>query len=544
MPTVTQINVKDRMDLGFVRGTAVPERKPAKPKTVIPATTSAAPKIRKISATAPVLKPKLKVAAYCRVSTFQESQEGSIYAQRRHYESYIKANDEWELAGIYFEQGLSATKTESRPELQRMLADCRAGKINLILTKSISRFSRNTSDCIAMVRELKALGVTIRFEKENIDTGTMESEFMLSLLSCMAESESHSISQNGKWAIRKRFEAGTFKQAIAPYGYRKEGSDLVIIPEEAAVVREIFDSILSGYGISAIADDLNERGIPGPKGTPWLASTVRDITRNPAYIGDQLYQKNYVDDNFKQKRNKGELDQYYNEGHHEAIVDRETFELAERNIRQRGAEKGTRAGGKQMRYAFSGKLICARCGATLKRNSMKYYAIYTCPNHCGCEPEENIRNAFMTCLNKLAYSQKQHPEKRILDTYIGEIEEAEKREIMERLQEIDAALQENQLKADMLTAVALVNHFTPEEHAKKMELLKENDALRREKVMLGTCATNTVKAERLRAFINHWDGSKFPDDVFAELVENAVVDSGDSVTFHFTCGLELKEGLS
>ena len=150
----------------------------------------------------------------------------------------------------------------------------------------------------------------------------------------------------------------------------------------------------------------------------------------------------------------------------------------------------------------------------------------------------------MTCLNKLAYSQKQHPEKRILDTYIGEIEEAEKREIMERLQEIDAALQENQLKADMLTAVALVNHFTPEEHAKKMELLKENDTLRREKVMLGTCATNTVKAERLRAFINHWDGSKFPDEVFTELVENAVVDSGDSVTFHFTCGLELKEGLS
>ena len=544
MPTVTQINVRDRMDLGFVRGMAVPERKPVKPKPVTHAEASAAPKIRKISATAPVAKTKLKVAAYCRVSTLQESQEGSIYAQRRHYEQLIRANDEWELAGIYFEQGLSATKTESRPELQRMLADCRAGKINLILTKSISRFSRNTSDCIAMVRGLTALGVTIRFEKENIDTGTMESEFMLSLLSCMAENESHSISNNGKWAIRKRFEAGTFKQAIAPYGYRKDGTDLLIVPEEAEVVRNIFSMVLTGYGIATIADDLNQRSIPGPKGTPWLPTTVRDITRNPAYVGDQLYQKNYVDDNFKLKRNKGELDQYRDEGHHEAIVDRETFELAERNIQQRGDEKGTRVGAKQKRYAFSGKLTCAYCGATLKRNSMKYHAIYTCPNRCGCEPEENIKNAFITCLNKLAYSQKQNPEKRILDVYIGEIGEAEQQGIMDRLREIDATLQENQLEADVLTAVALVNHFTPEEHAKKMELLKENDALRREKVMLGTCATSTVKAERLKAFIAHWDGGAFPDEAFPDLVESATVHPGESVSFHFDCGLDLTEALS
>ena len=532
MPTVTQINVRDRMDFGFVRGMTVQKPVTEKPKPTAPA---APPRVRKINATAPVVKTKLKVAAYCRVSTLQESQEGSIYAQRRHYEQMIRANDEWELAGIYFEQGLSATKTESRPELQRMLADCRAGKINLILTKSISRFSRNTSDCIAMVRGLTALGVTIRFEKENIDTGTMESEFMLSLLSCIAESESHSISANGKWAIRKRFEDGTFRYSIAPYGYRKENESLVIDEEQAEVVREIFGMVLSGYGFSVIADELNARSIPGPRGTPWLMSTVADICKNPAYIGDALFQKFFVDESFRFRRNKGELDQFYHENHHEPIISRETFELAEQSVRRR-----ERKGKQKTRHALSGKLVCGHCGRTMKRAGRKGYHVYECPG-CGAEPEENVKNAFITCLNKLAYSQTLSPKRRVLDVFISGLDEETR--TVERLKEIDAELQENQLQADVLTAIALVNHFTPEEHAKKMELLKQNDALRREKVMLATCSTSTVKAERLKEFVTHWKGGDFPDEAFEELVENVAVTPGESVVFRFTCGLELKESM-
>ncbi|MBQ9662736.1 MAG: recombinase family protein [Oscillospiraceae bacterium] len=533
MPTVTQVNAKNRLDLGFVRGMTVqPVKPPSTPRAV---EKPAPPKIRKIAATKTQTKEKLKVAAYCRVSTMDEAQEGSIYAQRRHYERCIRENPDWILAGIYFEQGLSATKTESRPELQRMLADCRAGKINLILTKSISRFSRNTSDCIAMVRGLTALGVTIRFEKENIDTGTMESEFMLSLLSCMAESESHSISANGKWAIRKRFETGTFKHSIAPYGYRKENGSLVIDEEQAAVVRDIFSMVLSGYGFAAIADELNARSIPGPRGTPWLLSTVSDICKNPAYMGDVLYQKHYVDDNFKFQRNKGELDQFYHENHHEAIISRETFELAERNVKQR-----ERTGKPRKQHALSGKLICGHCGRTMKRASRKGYHVYECSG-CGAEPEENVKNAFITCLNKLAYSQTLSPKRRVLDVFIDSLDEETR--TVERLREIDEELENNQLQADVLTAIALVNHFTPEEHARKMELLKQNDALRREKVMLATCATGTVKAERLKEFVTHWKGGAFPEDAFAELVESVAVTPGESVVFRFTCGLELKESM-
>ena len=532
MPTVTQVNAKNRLDLGFVRGMSAPTIKPSAPTRKEKPAPS---KIRKIAATKTQAKEKLKVAAYCRVSTFQESQEGSLYAQRRYWEKEIRNNPDWILAGIYFEQGLSATKTESRPELQRMLADCRAGKINLILTKSISRFSRNTSDCIAMVRGLTALGVTIRFEKENIDTGTMESEFMLSLLSCMAESESHSISANGKWAIRKRFETGTFKHSIAPYGYRKKNGNLVIDEEQAEIVRDIFGMILSGYGFAAIADELNARSIPGPRGTPWLLSTVSDICKNPVYIGDVLYQKHYVDDNFKFQRNKGELDQFYHENHHEAIVSRETFELAEQNVKQR-----ERTGKHRTQHALSGKLVCGYCGRTMKRASRKGYHVYECPG-CGAEPEENVKNAFITCLNKLAYSQTLSPKRRVLDVFIDSLDEEAR--TVERLKEIDEELENNQLQADVLTAIALVNHFTPEEHAKKMELLKQNDALRREKVMLATCSTSTVKAERLKEFVTHWKSGAFPEDAFEELVENATILPGEAVIFKFSCGLELRESM-
>ena len=545
MPQITQLNARQRLDRGFyVRGQSPTPRPSPAPLKEHPKEEKTAPeekRVRKIEAAAPEEKKKLKVAAYCRVSTMNEAQEGSIYAQRRHYEDLIRGNPEWELAGIYFEQGLSGTKAETRPELQRLLADCREGKVDLILTKSISRFSRNTSDTLAMVRGLTNLGVTIRFEKENIDTGTMRSEFMLSLLSCMAENESHSISNNGKWAIRKRFESGSYKPASAPYGYRKEGTDFIPVPEEADVVRGIFAAVLSGCGIGQIAADLNQRGIPTRNGGPWRDGTVYDILHNPTYTGDLLLQKTFVDETFTQRDNKGELDQYLHEEHHEPIIKRETFELAAQNMQQRGKEKNVGSG--HHHYAFSGRLLCGNCGRVMKRVKRRGYFSYECSG-CGAEPENNVKTAFMNCLNKLAFSQKQMPERRVLDVFINSISAAEKAGNKKRLEEIDAELEENQLKADVLTAVAMVNHFTPEQHAEKLSLLTRSETLRREKALMQTCATNTMKAESLRAFLLHWDSAEFPEEAFEEFVADATVRPGESVTFRFTCGLELREDLT
>lgn len=299
----------------------------------------------KIAATTPVEVKKLRVAGYCRVSTGTTQQETSIVAQREHYEAYIRSHPDWEFAGIYWEAAVSGTKKENRPELQRLIVACKAGTVDLILTKSISRFSRNTTDCLEMVRTLTALGVNILFEKENIHTGTMESEFLLTLFSTFAEEESKSISANELWTKHKQFENGTFRYSTAPFGYNLVDGTFEVNPEKAPIVREIFDAVLAGKGTPTIAKELNARGIPtGTKrndGSPgvWTAYMIGGMIKNVAYIGDVLNQKTFFD-HFHLKYNYGERKQYYNEGHHEALIDRETFERANAALRQRGAEKG------------------------------------------------------------------------------------------------------------------------------------------------------------------------------------------------------------
>lgn len=289
---------------------------------------------------------KLRVAAYCRVSTGSVEQESSIENQRTHFEKMISANPDWEMADVYWEAAVSGTKKDSRPELQRLLADCEAGKVNLVLTKSISRFARNTADCLEMIRKLKALGVNVRFEKEKIDTGSMESELMLTLFSTFAEEESHSLSRNVTWTKRKQFQEGTFKYSIAPYGYRLVGGTFEVDPEEAPIVREIFDRVLAGAGTPTIAKELNARGVPtGTKrndGSPgvWGSYMLTGMIQNVVYIGDVLMQKTFRDEHFHLYNNYGERPQYYSEGHHEGIIDKETFELANAALRQRGREKG------------------------------------------------------------------------------------------------------------------------------------------------------------------------------------------------------------
>ncbi|NLH34453.1 MAG: recombinase family protein, partial [Lactococcus chungangensis] len=192
------------------------------------------------------VKKKIRVAAYCRVSTASEEQLISLDAQKAHYENYIKANDEWEYSGLYFDEGVTGTKKEVRSGLLSLIADCEKGMIDLVITKSISRFCRNTTDCLEIVRKLLDLNVYINFEKENLNTGSMESELMLSILSSLAENESVSISENEKWSIKKRFQNGTYIISYPPYGYANINGEMVIVPEQAEVVKQIFTNTLAG----------------------------------------------------------------------------------------------------------------------------------------------------------------------------------------------------------------------------------------------------------------------------------------------------------
>ncbi|MBQ9155837.1 MAG: recombinase family protein [Eubacterium sp.] len=319
---------------------------------------------------------RLRVACYCRVSTVFSDQDGSIENQRRHYEDVIRSNPYWELAGTYCER-VSGTHVEGRPELQYLLRECERKRVDLILTKSISRFSRSTTDLLSLVRTLKGYGARIIFEEENIDTGSAEGEFMISLLASVAEAEVRSISENNKWAIRKRFENGTYIFPRAPYGYDVRDGRIEINECEAEIVRFIFSSYINGASPQAIARHLNEEGIPTkragekwrerkPSGK-WNYGTVGQMLRNVFYTGDCLLQKNYHGDDYRVRQNKGALPQYYIQDHHEAIIDRATYEEAQEMIKLRSEKHNGQAKTARKRYTLSGKCKCGLCGATLIR---------------------------------------------------------------------------------------------------------------------------------------------------------------------------------
>ncbi len=525
-------------------------------------TTSAATPIPMTIPAIPRAQEKLKVCYYARVSSLMASQQTSIENQEFHFEDYIKANPEWQYAGSYIDQGVTGTKSEIRPELQRLLQDCKKSRIDLVLTKSISRLARNLTDCLEIVRTLKDLGVAIYFERERIHTGKMGSEFILSMYACLAEEESHSISGNVKWSIRKRFKDGTYQQPLAPYGYDRADGKLIINETEAVIVRRIFDMVLQGNGMKTIARTLNEEQIPSPTGGAWTDSTLRQLVANPIYVGDMLYQKTYMDDHFQQVKNKGELDQYYDADHHEPIISREVFSNAQSAValRARGVGyTGTTANQRgQQRYPFTGILRCRACGETMHRQVWKgtKNTTWICHKHvmhpdlCLMKPQSDIdlKRAFVNCLNKLAWSQRSTiPEHRILDQYEAMLGQSEVEKNEAHLQEIEAKLKHNRLEAKKLMAEVMRERFRPEHREKKARLDQEEKNLLTVKNHLLIHGAGGGTLQELKKFVAGWriseSAESFPEEAFTTFVDDCVVLSGKMVTFRFRCGLHLTESL-
>jgi DNA invertase Pin-like site-specific DNA recombinase len=339
-------------------------------------------KVSKLNAL-PQISSKKRVAAYARVSSGKDAMRHSLSAQIGYYSAYIQRHIEWTFAGVYADEAATGTK-DRRAEFQRMLSDCRAGKIDMILTKSVTRFARNTVTTLETVRELKLLGIDVFFEKENIHSIGGDGELMLTILASFAQEESLSVSENCKWRIRKRFREG-----LSPYtrllGYRWAEGSFLIVPEEAAIVRRIFADYLSGMGPLAIAKKLNAEGLTAVGGKPWNEKTVARTLRNEKYVGDLVLQKFFVTNHIdKIKRvNRGELPKYHAEGSHEAIVDRDTFDAVRRETERRAAHY-TSAGKAKGEYVFTGLLRCMSCGRLYKRKvvraGMKYEkAVWICP---------------------------------------------------------------------------------------------------------------------------------------------------------------------
>ena len=274
-------------------------------------------KINKIEPLMPTLPSRKKVAAYARVSLETERLQHSLSAQVSYYSELIQSNPEWEYAGVYADDGITGTKS-TRAEFQRLLQDCEDGKIDIILTKSISRFARNTVDLLETVRHLKELGIEVRFEKERINSLSGDGEVMLTLLASFAQEEVISLSNNVKWGTRKRMEQGIPNGHFRVFGYRWEGDQLVIVPEEAAIVRRIFQNFLDGKSRLETEREFAAEGITTRDGKRWVDSNIKVVLTNVTYTGNLLLQKEYIEDPLtkKRKKNRGELPQFYVEDTH------------------------------------------------------------------------------------------------------------------------------------------------------------------------------------------------------------------------------------
>ena len=315
---------------------------------------------------------KKRVATYVRVSTEKEMALNSLENQAEFYTAQIKAAPDWEFAGIYEDRGISGTK-EMRPAFQQMLADCRAGKIDLILTKAFTRFARNTVVLLSTLRELKALGIDVYFEKDNIHSLSENGEFLITLLAAYAQAESYSASENQKWRIKKAFEEGrtTLGKMM---GYRLRDGVLTVVPEEAEIVRQIFKDYLSGMGENAIARKLIRMGVaPMRSERLWNRTSIRYILTNEKYCGNMLLQKTYIENYISKKpvRNHGERTRYLVENSHEAIIPKEMFDSAQAERRKRREKMN--ADGRQWsrRYPFSGIIECGECGMHYRRRTVR-----------------------------------------------------------------------------------------------------------------------------------------------------------------------------
>ena len=365
---------------------------------------------------------KTRVAVYCRVSTDSEEQETSYEAQVSHYTEFIQSKPEWQMVEVYADDGISGTNTAKRDEFNRMIADCEAGKIDLILTKSISRFSRNTLDCLKYTRKLKALNIAVFFEKENINTLDSKGEVLLTIMASLAQQESESLSANVRMGIQYRNQQGKVQINHNWFlGYTKdEEGNLVIDPEQAEIVRRIYREYLEGASFLQIKRSLEADGIPNGAGhLKWHESNIQQILTNEKYIGDALLQKTYTVDFLSKKRvkNNGIVPQYYVENSHEPIIPRELFMQVQEEMVRRANLRGRKGGKKRVyssKYALSSIVYCGHCGDIYRRvhwNNRGYKSIvWRCVSRLeekGSEctaptiNEETLQTAVVKAINEL-----------------------------------------------------------------------------------------------------------------------------------------------
>ena len=512
----------------------------------------------------------LQVAAYCRVSTDDKEQKTSYEAQIEYYTEKINKNPEWKFAGIFADEGITGTQAKKRPEFLKMIRLCRKGKIDMILTKSLSRFARNTVDSLDYIRELKSLGIAVVSEKENINTLTAESEMLITIMSCFAQAESESISKNVAWGIRQSFKSGNVPMRYnRMLGYREGENKLPeIIPEEAKIVQEIFHSYLDGMSLKQIADSLNFQGVKTKyKQTTWKSENIRSVLVNEKYTGDALLQKTYITDCItkKSRKNNGELPMYLVKNHHEPIISRTDFnqvqeEMARRSAKRSVAEKLTKTeqGKYSAKYALSELLVCGECGTHYRRVTWT---------------AKGFKEIKWRCINRIQYGKKKCHSSPTVDEQalhmaivsaindFCEVKDDVTKVLRESITEVldpnlNGSVQAAQQRIDELThnineliKLATVPETAPTAMADIAKFSEEMKALREfietEKAKQAAKQQDSAELDRVLNRLENEDFTmtEYDDVAVRHLVEKITVDSKDTITVTFKGGFERRKEL-
>ena len=493
----------------------------------------------------------LRVAAYCRVSSDSEDQLNSFSVQQSYYNDYIRKHDNWVLVEIYADEGITGTSAAKRDDFQRMLSDCRKGRIDRILVKSISRFARNTKECLEYIRELKELGISVFFEEHNIDTRMVTSEMLTAILASCAQAESESISQNLRWSIQKRMESGQFITCKAPYGYRLVDRQLVIEGNEAEIVRQIYSLFLSGWNTLEIADKLTKSDVPHNElNSKWISSSIAGILQNEKYVGDALVQKKYSTDTFPpvKKRNRGERPQYYISQSHPPIIDRDTFELVQRLYKSKRPENVGRV---KEKYKFTQKIMCGCCGNFFKRIVVRENTYWTCSFHnkggeCPITPirESELETAFC----RIYFNLTQHPQ--ILNYMLKKLYTIRKRQMLwsENVIELNKRISDIISQSHKLTAMQKSGNVDPDIFiAKSNQLAEQLRQAKQQKERLQHQEDDGIleATEQLLDAINAGPTvlECFDEELFCELIDKIIVESDTKIRFRLKNGLELPEAI-
>ncbi len=513
----------------------------------------------------------LRVAAYCRVSTDDEEQKTSYEAQIGYYTEKINSNPDWQMAGIFADEGISGTQAQKRPEFLKMIRLCRQRKIDIILTKSLSRFARNTVDSLGYIRELRALGIAVISEKENINTLTAESEMLITIMSCFAQAESESISKNVSWGVRQSFKNGNVPMQYARLlGYRKgHDGNAEIIPEEAEVVKEIYRCYLDGMSMNLIADRLNEKGLTTKGGSSLYRKTVvQRILTNEKYTGDALLQKTYVTDCITKKtqKNNGELPMYLVKNHHEPIISRSDFnrvqeEMARRSAKRTIADKLTKTGqGKySAKYALTELLICGECGEHYRRvtwtakgfKEIKWRCVSRIQygkKKCHSSPtvdEQALHRAIVSAINEFC-EVKDDVAKALRESITEVLDPNQNGSIQAAQRRIDE-LARNMDELIMLATVPETAENAMSDIAKFSEEMKmlrefiETEKAKQTEVQHGSNELSNV-LQRLEK--EDFALTEYDDIVTRQLIEQITVDAKNTITVRFKGGFEMRANLN